>query len=143
MFWFRGAAVSLMFVTILANAITFPAAVHSLDKGPGKPSKLWQELNLSPQQKQKINDLHQKSTAKMRGYQKSLAKAQKDLAELKSSQASASRITQKQNEIASIQLQISELRKEYTAAMKDILTTEQWTKLQKLKKERQENRNEV
>jgi Spy/CpxP family protein refolding chaperone len=143
MFWFRGAAVSLMFVTILANAIAFPEAAHSLDKGQGKPSKLWQELNLSPQQKQRINDLHQKSTAKMRGYQKSLAKAKKDLAELKSSQASASRITQKQNEIASIQLQISELRKEYTAAMKDILTTEQWTKLQKLKKERQENRNEV
>jgi Spy/CpxP family protein refolding chaperone len=143
MFWFRGAAVSLMFMTVLANAFALPEAAHSLDQRQSKPSKLWQELNLSPQQKQRINDLHQRSTAKMRGYQKSLANAQKELSELRTAQASAGKITQKQNEIASIQLKISELRKDYTAAMKDILTPEQWTKLQKLKKERQESRNEV
>jgi periplasmic protein CpxP/Spy len=141
MFWFRGAAVSLIFVTILATAVALPEAAHSFDKAQDKPSRLWQELNLTPQQKQRMNDIHQKSTAKMRGYKKSLAKAQKELAELRNSRATSSRITQKQNEIASIQLQISELRKEYTAAMKEILTPEQWTKLQKLKKERQ-GRNE-
>jgi Spy/CpxP family protein refolding chaperone len=142
MLWFRGAALYLAFVTIFSVIGALPTAVHSFEKLQSKPGKLWEKLGLTPQQKQRMNELHQKSSTKMRAHKKSLATAKKELAELKNSGASAGRVTQKQNEVASIQLKISELRKEYTTAMKEILTPEQWTKLQKLKKEHRGNRDE-
>jgi Spy/CpxP family protein refolding chaperone len=143
MYWFRGAILSVLLITVLATAIPFPVAAYSNNTSQAKPEKLWQELNLTPQQKQKIGELHRKSTVKMRAHQQALSNAQKELNALNGASAPANKISQKQNQIDNLKQKIADLRKQYTAAMKEILTAEQWAKLQKLKKERQETRNEV
>jgi Spy/CpxP family protein refolding chaperone len=143
MSWFRGVVLSVVLVSTVAAAGIFPVAAHSKDSGQAKQEKLWQELSLTPQQREKISALYRKTAAKMRSHQQALSNAQKELASMQGNNAQTDKTSSKQGQINDIKQKIAELRKQYTASVKEILTAEQWAKLQKMKRERQENRNEV
>lgn len=143
MFWFRGVVLSVVLVSAVATAGIFPVAAHSKDSSQAKQEKLWQELSLTSQQREKISALYRKTAAKMRIHQQALSNAQKELASMQSSNVQTDKTSSKQSQINDIKQKIAELRKQYTASVKEILTAEQWAKLQKMKRERQENRNEV
>jgi Spy/CpxP family protein refolding chaperone len=143
MSWFRGVVLSVVLVSAVATAGIFPVAAHSKDSGQAKQEKLWQELSLTSQQREKISALYRKTAAKMRSHQQALSNAQKELASMQGSNAQTDKTSSKQGQINDIKQKIAELRKQYTASVKEILTAEQWAKLQKMKRERQENRNEV
>jgi Spy/CpxP family protein refolding chaperone len=144
MFSFRGVVLSVVLVSAMATAGLFPVAAYSKDSSSqAKQEKLWQELDLTPQQRGKISAIYRKTAAKMRSHQQALSNAQKELASMQSSNAQTDKTSSKQSEINDIKQKIAELRKQYTASVKEILTAEQWAKLQKMKRERQESRNEV
>lgn len=145
MSWFRGVVLSVVLVSAVATAGIFPVAAHSKDSSQAKQEKLWQELSLTSQQREKISALYRKTAAKMRSHQQALSNAQKELASMQSSNSNVQtdKTSSKQGQINDIKQKIAELRKRYTASVKEILTAEQWAKLQKMKRERQENRNEV
>jgi Spy/CpxP family protein refolding chaperone len=138
MSWFRGATLALMLVTALAAAPAVSA--YGEEMGQPKQNKLLQELNLTPQQKQRVKELRLKMRPKVQSHKQALTKAKQELADLQAANAPADKIQAKKKQIQSLQQATATMRKQYTAALKEILTPEQWTKLQKLKKEKRDNR---
>jgi periplasmic protein CpxP/Spy len=152
MSWFRLTA----FVSILLSiATTSPlyteiagaqttAPVTSEFKIPaGGVGKLVKELNLSPDQIRRLQQLRTASKGKNRERRQALQIAKQELSTLLQGNASADQIRQKRQQVQSLQRELSDSNFENTLAIREILTPEQRVKLQQIVQQRQQNRGKL
>jgi Spy/CpxP family protein refolding chaperone len=103
--------------------------------------KLYEKLNLSPDQIRQMNALHQQSAPEIKKRLAALNNAKKELLEMQASNASAAAIQAKQTQITTLKRSLADARLKYSKNMQSILTSEQWTKLQKIRQERRAQRS--
>lgn len=150
MSWFRLTAVS-----ILLSIATTPLYAHiasaqsntqvnSEFKIPaGGVGKLVKELNLSPDQIRRLQQLRTASRGKNLARRQALQTARQELSTLLQGNASADQIRQKRQQVQSLQREISDSNFENTLAIREILTPEQRIKLQQIVQQRQQNRGKL
>jgi periplasmic protein CpxP/Spy len=155
MFWFRRSIPFLMLV--VSSGVTLATAsaqdqVPQLNYGSFNQSpaanqpapnndRLVGELNLTPSQVQQLKAIKQKFYGQKQQQQQLLTAAKKDLSNAIASNASADQIHAQRDRVKSIQQRLSDLRFSHMMATKKVLTSEQWVKLQKLKKQQPKNSN--
>jgi periplasmic protein CpxP/Spy len=104
--------------------------------------KLYEQLNLSASQIQKVRAINDQFEPQILNHRQSIIAAKNELQSLESSQASKSQIRTKQQQIKQLRQELVIIRKKYATAMQSVLSAEQWSKLQRLMKERRAQRNE-
>jgi periplasmic protein CpxP/Spy len=151
MSWFRLTAVSIL----LSISITSPlyteiagaqtnAPVNSEFKIPaGGVGKLVKELNLSPDQIRRLQQLRAASKDKNRERRQALQTAKQELSTLLQGNATSDQIRQKRQQVQSLQREVSDSNFENTLAIREILTPEQRVKLQQIVQQRQQNRGKL
>jgi periplasmic protein CpxP/Spy len=117
-----------------------PAPNVDLKIPPGGVGKLVKELNLSPEQVQRLQKLRADSHGKNRERRQALLAAKQDLAQLLGSNAPADQIRQKRDRVQSLQREIADTNFENTLAIREILKPEQRVKLQQLMEQRRRDR---
>lgn len=142
MSWFSRAALSLMILTIASAGIVEVAiAQSSMDFTISSPSpenrdKLIQELNLTPQQIQQLKAVRQEFKGQKQSLRQALTVAEKELANLMINNASAEQVQSKRNQIKTLKQKLAIVKARNNNALRKILTTEQWAKLQSLRAQR-------
>jgi periplasmic protein CpxP/Spy len=144
MFWFRS-AICLSAVLVVANGAIIESvrAQQKLNFGgpiPGPVAKngeqIVKELNLTPRQVQQLKAMRQKFQGRKQEQQKLLEAAKQELGEMLLSNAPSAKIRDQRNRLKTLQQQFSDLKFDNMMALKEILTAEQWAKLQKMKQQR-------
>jgi periplasmic protein CpxP/Spy len=150
MFWFRLTAV-LMLLSIATTPLSTQIAgaqsatpVSTEFKIPaGGVGKLVKELNLTPDQIRRLQQLRAASKGKNLARRQALQTAKQELSTLLQGNASADQIRQKRQQVQSLQREISDSNFENTLAIREILTPEQRVKLQQIVQQRQQNRGKL
>ncbi len=106
----------------------------------GGVGNLVKELNLSPDQIQRLQQLRQNSQGKTKERRQALRTAKQELTQLLQSNASSDQIRQKRQQVQSLQKEVADSNFENTLAIREILTPEQRVKLQQLLQQRRQNR---
>jgi Spy/CpxP family protein refolding chaperone len=104
--------------------------------------KLYEQLNLSASQIQKVRAINDQFEPQILNRRQSIIAAKNELQSLESSQANKAQIRSKQQQINQLRQELVTIRKKYATAMQSVLSAEQWSKLQRLMKERRAQRNE-
>jgi periplasmic protein CpxP/Spy len=104
--------------------------------------KLYEQLNLSASQIQKVRAINDQFEPQILNHRQAIITAKNELQSLESSQASKSQIRSKQQQVKQLRQELVTIRKKYATAMQSVLSAEQWSKLQRLMKERRAQRNE-
>jgi|JI81BgreenRNA_FD_contig_111_519349_length_3664_multi_6_in_0_out_0_4 periplasmic protein CpxP/Spy len=108
-----------------------------------KPQKgqdnLFQQLNLTPEQKAKIESIRAQSKDQLTNQRKAFQQAQQELRTLMASNADPNQIRDKHNQVMAMKQQLDNLQFESRLAMRDVLTPEQRTQLDQLMKQRYQN----
>ena len=104
--------------------------------------KLYEQLNLSASQIQKVRAINDQFEPQILNHRQSIITAKNELQSLESSQANKAQIRSKQQQIKQLRQELVTIRKKYATAMQSVLSAEQWSKLQRLIKERRAQRNE-
>jgi periplasmic protein CpxP/Spy len=118
-----------------------PAPNVDLKIPPGGVGKLVKELNLSPEQVQRLQKLRADSHGKNKERRQALLAAKQDLSQLLGSNAPADQIRQKRQQVQSLQREIADTNFENTLAIREILKPEQRVKLQQLMEQRRRDRD--
>lgn len=100
---------------------------------------LFQQLNLTPEQKAKIESIRAQSKDQSTNQRKAFQQAQQELRTLMASNADQNQIRDKHNQVMAIKQQLDNLQFESRLAMRDVLTPEQRTQLDQLMKQRYQN----
>jgi protein CpxP len=100
---------------------------------------LFQQLNLTPEQKAKIDSIRAQSKEQSTNQRKAFQQAQQELRTLMASNADQNQIRDKHNQVMAIKQQLENLQFESRLAMRDVLTPEQRTQLDQLMKQRSQN----
>jgi Spy/CpxP family protein refolding chaperone len=100
--------------------------------------KLFEQLNLTPSQIRKVQAISEQFEPEILSRRRAIVMAKNELQSLKENNGSSSQIKAKEQEIKNLKRDLAAVRKRYAAAMQAALTPQQWAKLQKLIKERQE-----
>lgn len=103
---------------------------------PEKRDKLIQELNLTPQQIQQLKAVRQEFKGQKQSLRQALTVAEKELANLIINNASAEQVQSKRNQIKTLKQKLAIVKARNNNALRKILTTEQWAKLQSLRAQR-------
>jgi periplasmic protein CpxP/Spy len=109
----------------------------------GGVGKLVKELNLSPDQIRRLQQLRTAAKGKNRERRLALQTARQELSTLLQGNASADQIRQKRQQVQTLQREISDSNFENTLAIREILTPEQRVKLQQIVQQRQQNRGKL
>jgi periplasmic protein CpxP/Spy len=107
----------------------------------GNVSNLAKELNLSPDQIQRLQKLRENAQNQTKQRRQTLQKSKQELAQLIQGSASSDQIRQKRQQVQSLQREVADISFEQTLAIRDILTPEQRVKLQEIIKQRRQNRS--
>jgi periplasmic protein CpxP/Spy len=144
MSWFRS-AMCLSAVLVIANGAIIESvrAQQKLNFGgpvPGPVAKnseqIVKELNLTPRQVQQLKAMRQKFQGRKQEQKKLLEAAKQELDEMLVRNAPSAKIRDQRNRLKTLQQQFSDLKFDNMMALKEILTAEQWAKLQKMKQQR-------
>jgi periplasmic protein CpxP/Spy len=144
MFWFRS-AICLSAVLVVANGAIIESvrAQQQLNFGGPIPTpvakngeQIVKELNLTPRQVQQLKAMRQKFQGRKQEQKKLLEAAKQELGEMLLSNAPSAKIRDQRNRLKTLQQQFSDLKFDNMMALKEILTAEQWAKLQKMKQQR-------
>jgi periplasmic protein CpxP/Spy len=106
----------------------------------GGVGNLVKELNLSPDQIQRLQQLRTNSQGKTKERRQALRAAKQELTQLLQGNASSDQIRQKRQQVQSLQREVADSNFENTLAIREILTPEQRVKLQQLMQQRRQNR---
>lgn len=106
----------------------------------GNVSNLAKELNLSPDQIQRLQKLRENAQVQTKERRQTLQKSKQELAQLIQGSASSDQIRQKRQQVQSLQREVADINFEQTLAIREILTPEQRVKLQEIIKQRRQNR---
>lgn len=101
---------------------------------------LVKELNLSPDQIQRLQQLRKTSQGKTKERRQALRTARQELDRLLQGNASSDQIRQKRQQVQSLQREVADSNFENTLAIREILTPEQRVKWQQLIQQRRQNR---
>ncbi|WP_310481883.1 periplasmic heavy metal sensor [Chamaesiphon sp. VAR_48_metabat_403] len=150
MSWFRILTLSSILLSI--GTTTLPARADLLTaqnnrvtngelKIPaGGVGNLVKELNLSPEQIRRLQQVRQNSQGKTKERRQALRTAKQELTQLLQGSASSDQIRQKRQQVQSLQKEVADSNFENTLAIREILTPEQRVKLQQLLQQRRQNR---
>jgi periplasmic protein CpxP/Spy len=106
----------------------------------GGVGNLVKELNLSPDQIQRLQQVRKNSQGKTKERRQALRTAKQELTQLLQGNASSDQIRQKRQQVQSLQQEVADSNFENTLAIREILTPEQRVKLQQLLQQRRQNR---
>jgi periplasmic protein CpxP/Spy len=106
----------------------------------GGVGNLVKELNLSPDQIQRLQQVRKNSQGKTKERRQALRTAKQELTQLLQGNASSDQIRQKRQQVQSLQKEVADSNFENTLAIREILTPEQRVKLQQLLQQRRQNR---
>jgi periplasmic protein CpxP/Spy len=123
-----------------------PAPNRNFQVPAGGVGSLVKELNLSPDQIQRLQQLrigNQGKNKQRRERRQALKIAKQELAQLLQGNASPDQIRQKRQQVQSIQREVADINFENTLAIREILTPEQRVKLQQLMQQRRQNRGKL
>jgi periplasmic protein CpxP/Spy len=109
----------------------------------GGVSKLSKELNLTPDQIQRLEKMRVDSKGKTKERRLALRNAKQELSQLLQGNATSDQIRQKRQQVQALQRELSDLNFENTLAIREILTPEQRTKLQQIVQQRRQNRGKL
>ena len=108
-----------------------------------KPQKerdnLFQQLNLTPEQKAKIESIRAQSKDQWTRQREAFKQAQQELRTLMASNADSNQIRDKHNQVMAIKQQLENSGFESRLAIRDVLTPEQRAQLDQLMKQRYQN----
>jgi periplasmic protein CpxP/Spy len=107
----------------------------------GGVGNLVKELNLSPDQIQRLQQVRKNSQGKTKERRQALRSARQELNRLLQSNASADLVRQKRQQVQTLQREIADANFENTLAIREILTPEQRVKWQQLIQQRRQNRS--
>ena len=111
------------------------------ERGSGPKERIFKELNLTQQQKEKLEENRKAQREKMMKLHTAIKEKQAKLQEaLKNPAVTRAIIEPLVNEIKSLQTQLIDHRINGIFAVKEILTPEQFAKFQQMTEKRQENR---
>ncbi len=136
----------LLSITMLGSALA-PSQVlalnYSVNAGQVKATnkdneQLFEKLGLSPSQIRKVQAIYEKYEPEIVSRRQAIVAAKNELKslEIKQSLSSNPQIQAKQQKIDKLKQELTVVKKKYASAVQAVLTTEQWSKLQQLKKER-------
>ncbi len=104
----------------------------------GKEGAMFEKLNLSADQKQKMQAVRDRYKDQISQRMQAVRQARQELQTMMSGTATASQIRDKNTQISGLKKQLDDVRLESTLAMRDILTPAQRTQLAELMKQRRE-----
>ena len=107
----------------------------------GGVGNLVKELNLSPDQIQRLQQVRKNSQGKTKERRQALRTAKQELTQLLQGNASSDQIRQKRQQVQSLQQEVADSNFENTLAIREILTPEQRVKLQQILQQRRQNRS--
>lgn len=110
--------------------------ITGVGAAPKNTEKLIKELSLTPQQVQQLKAIQERFRPSKQELRQSIAAAEKELASLMLNEAGAGQIQSKRNQISSLKQQLAAVRARHHEAVRSILSSEQWQKLQTLKAQR-------
>jgi Spy/CpxP family protein refolding chaperone len=145
-------AVSYLLLTLVVGTIARPALASqkvSTAKTLGyliiaqniDNEKLYEKLNLTPDQISRVKALHKQSAPDIKQKLAALNKAKQELSSLQTSNASLPAIKAKEDKVATLKRSLADAKLKYSKSMQEILTAEQWAKLQKIRQERRAQRS--
>jgi periplasmic protein CpxP/Spy len=123
-----------------------PTPNRNFQVPPGGIGSLVKELNLSPDQIQRLQQLRINNQGKnkyRRERRQALQVAKQELAQLLPGNASSDQIRQKRQQVQSLQREVADLNFENTLAIREILAPAQRVKLQQLMQQRRQNRGKL
>jgi Spy/CpxP family protein refolding chaperone len=147
--------ISTLFLSLFATLITTtpvradllaqnpPTSTGEMKMPAGGVGKLAKELNLSPDQIQRLQKMRLDSKGKTKERRLALRTAKQELAQLLQGNGSSDQIRQKRQQVQSLQREVSDVNFENTLAIREILTPEQRVKLQQLMQQRRQNRGKL
>ena len=106
----------------------------------GSVRNLAKELNLSPDQIQRLQKLRTSAQSQTKERRQTLQKSKQELTQLINGNASSDQIRQKRQQVQSLQREIADANFEQTLGIREILTPEQRVKLQEIMNQRRQNR---
>ena len=109
----------------------------------GNLNNLAKELNLSPEQIQKLQQLRKNTQGKNKERRQTLQAAKQELNQLIQGNASTDQVRQKRQQVQSLQREIADTNFENTLAIREILTPEQRVKLQQIRAQRRQNQQKL
>lgn len=104
----------------------------------GKEGGMFDKLNLSADQKQKMQAVRDRYKDQISQRMQAVRQARQELQTMMSGTATASQIRDKNTQISGLKKQLDDVRLESTLAMREILTPAQRTQLAELMKQRRE-----
>jgi Spy/CpxP family protein refolding chaperone len=143
------ALLSLGGTVALAKSDNFPpqtVAQTSQSQSPlrGNGGRLAQELNLTPEQMQKMQAIRQRYKEQISQRASELRQAQQELRELMATTASADEVRAKYRQVEQLRQQLTESRFESTLAVRDLLTPEQRVKfVENMQKRRERSQKPI
>jgi periplasmic protein CpxP/Spy len=105
----------------------------------GSVGNLVKELNLSPDQIRRLQQIRKNAKGKTQARRQALQTARQELNQLLQSNASADLVRQKRQQVQALQREIADANFENTLAIREILTPEQRIKWQQLIQQRRQN----
>ena len=117
-------------------------AVHAKDGAPhGKMDRMFDKLNLSAEQREKIKTLRQQGQERMKTQHQQLMAKRRELNELvRSAGSTREQAIAKQREVNAIQNQVAEARMNTWFDMRAVLTPEQLKQFEQLKPQKGERK---
>ncbi len=124
------------------SPVASPQTVAPQNKAPNRPAGkeggVFDKLNLSADQKQKIQAVRDQYKGQITQRMEAVRQARQELKTMMAGTASASQIRDKNTQITGLKKQLDDVQLESTLAMREILTPAQRTQLAQLMKQRQE-----
>lgn len=125
----------------VALAEPIAQAGAGFEDGSGPRSERWeQRLNLSPDQRQRINSIRSQNRDQMRSTSDALRQARKRLSDLLGSNASESEIRQQRQQVESLSQRLRDARFDSMLRVRSILTPQQRQELAQQMEQRREQR---
>ncbi len=119
-------------------------AAHDMSAAPhGKMDRMFDKLNLSAEQREKIKTLRQQGQERMKPQHQQLMAKRRELHELvRSAGSTREQAIAKQREVSAIQNQVAEARMNTWFDMRAVLTPEQLKQFEQLKPQRGEKKRQ-
>lgn len=130
--------------TAAAVAVPNPVAPQTLaqnqqpNRPGGRESRLFEQLNLSAEQKQKMQAVRDRYKDQISQRMQAMRQARQELETMMSGTANTSQIREKHRQIMGLRQQFEEVQFESMLEMRDVLTSEQRAKLTQLMQQRRQ-----
>jgi periplasmic protein CpxP/Spy len=130
--------------TAAAVAVPNPVAPQTLaqnqqpNRRSGKEGRLFEQLNLSADQKQKMQAVRDRYKDQISQRMQAVRQARQELETMMTGTANASQMREKHRQIMGLRQQLEEVRFESMLAMREVLTSEQRGKLTQLMQQRRQ-----